>query len=239
MSNTPSTLVSEDTVIRVTIEGLKAAPRYMYIVRTLEKARELFKNAYIIPFVKWYKIPTLFFTLTGKDPKNFENISYRDITVLREQVYDFQETLRESLGTCYTVIPFTPTKVVNAKVTDWKVDKNTLENTSELFNSYGRWRHEQREFMKVLLENANAMSVLLRGSYYSNPCEFCALVFNRLTGECEIFSNQNQHKQTCQPKITFGAQIFANDTADIGHQIDYARAAVNEVWEELNAPMEV
>lgn len=240
MSSTPSDLeVSDDMVIRITVDGLRSAPRYMYIVRSLEQAQKLFRNAYVVPYVKWYKIPSIYTQLTGKEHNFADYMSYQKIREVRKEVEAYQKSFRETLGTCFTVIPFTPTKEVNAKVTNWKVDKNALAETRNLFNSTGRYREELKDFMKVLLENGNAMSIILRGSLYSNPCEFCSLVYNRITGDCEIFNAKEQHSQTCQPKITFASHIFANDAADVGQQIDYARAEVNEVWEELNAAMEV
>lgn len=231
--------LTDDTVIRLTVNGLKSAPRYAYVVKTLEKAKELFTNAYIIPFVKWYKIPSIFFQLTGKDTNYFEDLRYSDARAKRSEVSDWKQGLRESLGNCYTVIPFVPIEGITDKVTDWKVHKNFLDNTSGLFNSYGGWRAEQKEFLKILLENGNAMGVILKGVYYSNPCEFCKLIFNRISGECEIFNTKAYATQTCQPRITFGAHLFIDDTKDIGTQIDYSLKFVNDIWEENVAPLEV
>lgn len=233
--------LTPETLIKVKTTIIRGAPKDIYIAGSLELIKRLFKNAYIIPNVKWGQFPAIFNEFTGRSTEEFSGLRFWELRKHRNTLKKEIEELNESFHTAYTVIPFTPKKDLGVGITDWKLDENNiLNNNRSLFNNYYSYNSEPRKFMRLLLENANAMSILLRGVLYETPCEFCALLFNRISGECEIFNTDKYQRQTCQPRITFGAHMFSENDVDLEEKIDYSKALVQDVWQStIDEKMEV
>ncbi len=125
-------------------------------------------------------------------------------------------------------------------VDGWKLDeKNLMTKSNQLFSSYRYVAAEAKNFMQLLMENGNAMGILLQGAYYENPCAFCASMFNNIAGECEIFNSEDYHEQTCQPRIAFGAEIINTEEVDLSDRSDYSKVLAHEFWNTGAPTMEV
>jgi hypothetical protein len=230
--------ITKDTILKIRTKSLRNVPRDIYLVGSMEMVKEVFQNAYIIPFVRWYEFSSMFQVLLPDVIPN-KVLSYLEAYSLKEEIAVKKEELREQLASAYTVIPFTPSKKMYASVTDWKLeDSNLMEKTrSELDRFYSS--NTSTAFLRLLLENSNAMSVLLRGVLYDTPCKFCASIYNRVSGDCEIFNTDKYEKQTCQPRLTFAAQLFEGDNFDLTEELDSSKDLILGILNDPPGKMEV
>lgn len=232
--------IDKDTLLKVRTRLLKNTPRDIYIAGSLDLVKKVFQNAYIIPFVRWYKFAPVYKMISGDDLTQYKGLSYKDLAQIEGQVQSNVDSIKSQLEHALTVIPFTPSKKLYDSVTDWKIDeqKNVMAETGGLFtrNRYyyasDSTNVESKEFIKLLMANANAMSILLRGVHYESPCKFCSSIYNRISGDCELFNTDEYSKQTCQPRITFGAQMFEGDQFDLTEQLNLSKDLMKEIFQE-------
>jgi len=233
--------IDKHTIFKINPKNIDVAPKDIYILKDLEVVKKIFSSAFIIPFVRWHRLASFL----EKEDSSFsiERLAGKTYLELQEREKDIEKkitNLGSKIKEMYTVIPFTPSKKQREDVTDWKLDENNLmEKSRRLFSSYMYVGAESKEFMRLLLENGNAMAILVRGVYYENPCAFCASMFNRISGECEIFNTDNYHRQTCLPRITFASDIInVDETIDLTDRSDYSKVLANDFWNK-GATLEV
>ena len=223
--------INKETLIKIKTSVIRNTPKDIYLAGNLNLVKELFHNAYLIPSVKWYNLGSFFEILTG-DTISEEGKK----SVYKKKIDSYTENLKDLI----TVIPFTPSKDYIKRVTDWKVKKSNLMSKNKvLFNRHSYYTSEAREFMKILMENGNAMKIILRGVVYDSPCEFCSSIYNRISGECELFNTDEYYNQTCQPRIAFGSHIFLGDDSSQEEEVDYSKAFVQDLWNSPNSILEV
>lgn len=243
------TELNADTILALTAKSVRNTPKKFYIVGSLETAKKLFKNAYIIPYVKWDKEISFLLgisELTEHDVElanqehyysNTESVKISRVEAADKlrKIFEDSKFIREG----YTVIPFTPEKKDYSGVTDWKVTKDLLEKSASSETSKAFYN---LNFTRNLLENGDAMSIILRGVHYESPCRFCELLFQRVSGECQIspkasrYSYKSYEESTCQPRVTFAAHIFSdekNSSDDIAEHLNFFAETLQSIKEPL------
>jgi hypothetical protein len=206
----------------------------------MDLVKQVFQNAYIIPHVKWYDFAPVASLLLGEDFSRLSEAKYSELRKVKKEVREKIETIRSQLENAQTVIPFTPSKKLHESVTDWKIEEkaNLMADAGSLFEQGGYWssyyNSESKNFTKMLLANANAMSIMLRGVLYDTPCKFCASIYNRVSGDCELFNTDEYYKQTCQPRITFASQLFEGDSFDLTEELHLSKGAMKDILTETS-----
>ena len=205
-------------------------PKEIYLIEKEGTVLELFQDAFIIPKVKWNLLYNMWRHVNKDLDLNtvpHSRIAEASDILKKEKEFPYKDYL--------TVIPFTPEKEhFTDDVTDWKIPEEPLiaRNASA---QYWRFNPTQADsFYKVLLENADVMSILLRGVHYDSPCKFCKFIFSRISGECQIYDSDSYREKSCQPRISFASKLIIGEDYSLEEQVDYAKAFTHSMWDPKN-----